>query len=165
MATLRALDELHDHLRIYDGRLPALNPVADDLDRAVAFATRCELIDPARAAELSGRRDALLDHLLATTESIPAEHGDAFPRNSLVAPDGRVVWIDFEDCCSGPPIWDLAVLVRQGGGEEVAAIVRARHGEDALATALALRNIQLDVWTILHDAGRDGRLPSESHLR
>jgi thiamine kinase-like enzyme len=63
-----------------------------------------------------------------------------------------VVWIDFEDCCSGPRLWDLATMIRQGGGEPVAAVVRARYGDVAMRNAIALRQVQAEVWTILHDA-------------
>ena len=104
-----------------------------------------------RADELRGRRDDLIAQLTSIAPDIQAQHGDAFPRNSLLTPTG-VVWIDFEDCCSGPVLWDLAILIRQGGGEQVAEVVRGRHGLEAVEIAIALRGIQGEVWTILHDA-------------
>lgn len=151
LATLRALDELHDAMRGFPDELPLLNPAADDLDRAIGFGVGHGVIGIGQADELRGRRDSLIAQLTAIAPDIQAQHGDAFPRNSLLTPAG-VVWIDFEDCCSGPVLWDLAILIRQGGGEQVAEIVRRRFGDEALQTAVALRGIQGDVWTILHDA-------------
>jgi hypothetical protein len=148
--SLRALDELHEAMTTYQGDLPLLNPVGDDLDRAIRFGVEGRIIGAAQADDLRGRRDELTAGLLALTPGIQTLHGDAFPRNSLVSKN-QVIWIDFEDCCSGPPLWDLATLIRQGGGEPVAEIVRGRYGEDAVRTAIALRGIQATVWTILHD--------------
>ncbi|HTG42060.1 MAG TPA: phosphotransferase [Methylomirabilota bacterium] len=119
--------------------------------RAIQFGVDREVIGAGAADELRGRRDSLLEDLLSSAPEIQAQHGDAFPRNSLVTKTG-VVWIDFEDCCSGPLLWDLATLIRQGGGEQVAAVVRARFGDVAMRNAIALRQVQVDVWNILHDA-------------
>ena len=149
--TLRALDELHAVMRGYSGELPLLNPAADDLDSAIRFGVGHGVIGIERAEELRGRRDDLIAQLTSIAPDIQAQHGDAFPRNSLLTPTG-VVWIDFEDCCSGPVLWDLAILIRQGGGEDVAEVVRGRHGREAVEIAIALRGIQGEVWTILHDA-------------
>jgi GNAT superfamily N-acetyltransferase len=150
LTSFQALDVLHEAMRGYPGELPLLNPAGDDLDRAIRFGADRGVISPAQAADLRGRRDAFMAELLAVAPEWQALHGDAFPRNSLLTPGG-VVWIDFEDCCSGPVLWDLATLIRQGGGEPVAKIVRARYGLDAVQTAIALRQVQVDVWTILHD--------------
>ena len=151
LETLRALDELHAVMRGYSGELPLLNPAADDLDRAIRFGVGHGVIGIERAEELRGRRDDLIAQLTSIAPDIQAQHGDAFPRNSLLTPTG-VVWIDFEDCCSGPVLWDLAILIRQGGGEQVAEVVRGRHGREAVEVAIALRGIQGEVWTLLHDA-------------
>jgi thiamine kinase-like enzyme len=131
--------------------MPLLVPAVDDLDRAIQFGVERGVIGADAADELRGRRDRLLVDLLSNTPEIQAQHGDAFPRNSLVTKTD-VVWIDFEDCCSGPLLWDLATMVRHGGGEQVAAVVRARFGDVAMRNAIALRQVQAEVWTILHDA-------------
>jgi Ser/Thr protein kinase RdoA (MazF antagonist) len=91
-----------------------------------------------------------MGELLLLLPEFQALHGDAFPRNSLLSPRG-LVWIDFEDCCSGPVLWDLAVLIRQGGGERVADIVRRRYGDEAMRLAITLRGFQAEVWTALHE--------------
>jgi hypothetical protein len=151
LTALRALDDLHEAMRGYPGELPLLIPVVDDLDRVIQFGVDRGVIGADAADELRGRRDSLVEDLFSSSPEIQAQHGDAFPRNSLVTKTG-VVWIDFEDCCSGPRLWDLATMIRQGGGEPVAAVVRARYGDVAMRNAIALRQVQAEVWTILHDA-------------
>jgi streptomycin 6-kinase len=156
-SALAALDELHAALRGYPGELPLLNPAADDLDRAIGFGVGEGLLSSGQAGDLRGRRDALFADALAAAPDRQALHGDAFPRNSLVTERG-IVWIDFEDCCSGPAIWDHATLLRRIDEGATAATIRQRHDPDVLAAAVALRGIQADVWTVLHDARANGRL-------
>jgi hypothetical protein len=151
ITVLQELDRLHAQLRDYAGELPLLNPAADDLDRAIRFALARGAYSSAQADETRAQRDDVMAELLSSTTGIQPLHGDAFPRNSLLSPHG-LVWIDFEDCCSGPVLWDLATLVRQGGGERVAEIVRRRHGDEALRLAIRLRGLQAQVWTALHGA-------------
>ena len=156
-SALAALDELHEAMRGYTGELPLLNPAADDLDRAIAFAVGQGLFSPDQADDIRGRRDGRFAEVVAAASDRQALHGDAFARNSLVT-DAGIVWIDFEDCCSGPLVWDHAILYRRLEDEAVAAIIRRRHPPDALEAAVALRTLQADVWTVLHDARADGRL-------
>jgi hypothetical protein len=150
IAVLHELDDLHAALRSYPDELPLLNPAADDLDRALAFAVARGVYGAGQAEDLRARRDEAMAQLVAMTPSVQGLHGDAFPRNTLLSPAG-VVWIDFEDCCSGPALWDLAVLIRQGGGERVFDIVRRRYGDEALRLAIALRGFQAEVWRALHE--------------
>jgi hypothetical protein len=158
--TFAALDDLHEALRGYPGELPLLNPAADDLDRAIAFGIRHRLIGPSHADDLRARRDAAFGDLVAAAPNHQALHGDAFPRNSLVTEHG-IVWIDFEDCCSGPRAWDHATLLRRSDDAALEASIRARDidGDAAIDAALVLRAVQEEVWNILHDARLDGRLP------
>jgi len=161
-ASLAALDDLHAALRSYDHDLPLLNPTGDDLERALRFGLAHGVFDEARVDAVRHRRDELAAAVLSTTLDRQALHGDAFPRNSLVARDGRIVWIDFEDCCSGPLLWDLATLIRQGSPDPaVRSRVAERYGAEALETAIELRQVQLDVWNVLHDARRSGTLGSQ----
>jgi hypothetical protein len=150
ITTLHELDELHAALRAYPGELPLLNPAGDDLDRALRFAVMHDVYSPSQAEDLGGRRDEVMAQLLSLGPKLQALHGDAFPRNSLLSPHG-LVWIDLEDCCSGPVLWDLAVLIRQGGEERVADIVRRRYGDEAMQAAITLRGFQAEVWTALQD--------------
>jgi hypothetical protein len=157
LAALDALFELHEVMRGYPGELPRLSPIGEDLERAVGTAVRLGIFTEDQAADTLGRRDALRTSVLAAGPVMPALHGDAFPRNALVT-DRGIVWIDLEDACSGPAIWDLATLARRDGTPEVLARIGERHDPEALRAAIALRQVQADVWNALHDA-RDVVLP------
>jgi hypothetical protein len=157
-ATLAALDVLHDALGATAVDLPFLGPVCADLDLAWDRLEREGILDPAAIRGRRQRRTELVGALsVAASERRPL-HGDAFPRNSLLAPDGRVVWIDFEDACAGPAAWDHAVLIRQGGDPTLEPELRARDGNAAIDVALALRELQIEAWMLLHDARAAGRL-------
>ena len=158
VAVIDALDDLHVSLRRVTIDLPLLGPATSDLDLALAAAVRYELVSSADADERRSRRDRLLGELLAAAPDRQPLHGDAFPRNSLLTPAG-IVWIDLEDCCVGPTAWDHAVLCRQSGDPAVERIIRARDPGTALDLAMALRAIQGEVWTILHEARISGRVP------
>jgi hypothetical protein len=151
-ATLAALDELRAVLRGYPGPLPAYGPAAADLDLAFAFATDAAILDPATVDGLRRRRDTLLARLETLAPGLEPQHGDAFPRNTVVDHAGRVTWIDLEDACRASPAWDLAVLVRNTNDGGVRAAAEARVGREVLDTAMALRAVQGEVWTALHGA-------------
>ena len=107
---------------------------------------------PAAVDALRRRRDMLLARLRALDPSLEPQHGDAFPRNTVVDRAGRVTWIDLEDACLASPAWDLAVLARHTGDAAVRAAAEARVGREVLDTAIALRGVQGEVWNALHDA-------------
>jgi Ser/Thr protein kinase RdoA (MazF antagonist) len=159
-ATLAALDELHRIMAAIPEppSLPVLVPAAVDLDVATAFAVRCGLLEAARAAALVTDRDATLEEVLGGTADRGLLHGDAFPRNSLITPNG-IVWIDLEDCCSGPLVWDDATLLRRTRDPDVERVFVARHGRSLLDAAIRLRGLQEEVWNLIHDARREGRIP------
>jgi hypothetical protein len=151
-ATLAALDELRAVMRDYAGPLPAYGPAADDLDLALEFGRREGVVTAERVAAVRERRNVLLARLRDLDPADEPQHGDAFPRNAVVDEAGRVTWIDLEDACRASPAWDLAVLARSTGDEQVRAAAQARVGRDALEAALELRTLQADVWNALHDA-------------
>jgi phosphotransferase family enzyme len=158
VSVIDALDSLHAALRTITLDLPLLGPATSDLDLALDATVRHRLLTVDEAHERRSRRDRLLHELLAAAPDRQPLHGDAFPRNSLLD-DGRIVWIDLEDCCFGPTAWDHAVLCRQSGDPAVERIIRARDRGPALDLAMALRAIQGEAWTILHDAREAGRIP------
>lgn len=156
-----ALDGLHGVMRAITIELPLLSPAVADLDLAIDFAVEHGLIPADEAHERRARRDRLVRDLLAAAPDRQALHGDAFPRNSLLT-EGGVVWIDLEDCCSGPLAWDHAVLIRNAPDPALDRALRERDGDRALETAIALREEQASVWTILHDARRERRLANRA---
>jgi hypothetical protein len=159
-ATLAVLDRLHASFAAVRDlpELPLLGPVTEDFDLAVRFATETGVVSTDRAAWLVETRDAALTDVLAETDDRGALHGDAFPRNSLVTASGPV-WIDLEDCCRGPRVWDDATLLLRTADPALERTLVRRHGRSALTAATALRRVQEEIWTLLHDARRDGRLP------
>ncbi len=153
---LPALDELHQALAGYSGELPLLGPATSDLDLAVACCVDNGLLAPAAAADIVARRS----ELLPLVSGLPSQalHGDAHPRNVLVAADGQLLWNDFEDSCVGSPLWDLAVLSRRDDSGAAAQVADDRFGTAAFEAMLGLRALQGDVWTVLHSARREGRI-------
>lgn len=150
-AAFGALDELHAAMRDFPGELPLLNPAADDFDRVLRFSVNEGLVSRDRAADLTGRRDLLLAGLLGLASDRQALHGDAFASNAVRTKAG-VVWLDLEDCCSGPAVWDLAIFVRRDPEPGLVAEVERRHGRAALAAATSLRHVQVEPWRLIHAA-------------
>lgn len=150
-AAFTALDELHAAMRGFPGELPWLNPAVDDFDRALAYALETQLVGATEAADLTGRRDGLLDELRRLAPERQALHGDSFARNAVETARGPV-WLDFEDCCSGPPVWDLAILVRRDPEPGLVAEIERRYGRPALDAATALRIVQVEPWFRIHEA-------------
>ncbi len=167
VGAFRALDTLHAALRGYPDSLPLLSPAGDDLDRALRLCVETGLLEADEAADRAELRDELRDRLLEVAGDVQPLHGDAFARNALLTPAGPI-WIDFEDCCSGPLIWDLATLVKRDPDAALISEVERRHGKEALQLGMALREVQEDVWRLIHAArldpawaiGPDRRLPS-----
>lgn len=151
LTTLHALDDLHAAMRGYPGELPLLNPVNDDFERVLRFGVARGVMTEYEVSLVRDRRDALAARLVALAPEVQAQHGDAFARNALVTRRG-VVWIDLEDCCTAPVLWDLATMIRSRPDDAVRSIVVDRHGAEALDVAIALRQLQVDAWTVLHDA-------------
>ena len=87
-AAFTALDELHAAMRGFPDELPWLNPAVDDFDRALAFALETELLSASEAADLTRRRDGLLDELRALAPERQALHGDLFARNAVMTARG-----------------------------------------------------------------------------
>ena len=152
---LQSLVELHGALAGYAGELPLLGPATTDLDLALACCEQHGLLPATQVEHMLGERDALL----ASVRSLPAtaQHGDAHPGNVLLTEQG-VVWNDFEDCCLGSPLWDLATLARHDQTGAVWAVARDRFGGDVVEAMLGLRELQVAAWTALHGARAAGRL-------
>jgi exodeoxyribonuclease VII small subunit len=106
------------------------------------------------------RADRLLlrGHLLRASAEVlgaglpvQALHGDAGPGNVLAGP----VWNDWEDCCTGPVVWDLASTVAgprvHGADRERAEAMLAAYGpfDGDLDTFVHARAAQVAAWAAL----------------
>ena len=159
-----ALDELHGALAGYPGELPFYGPASSDLDLALACCVDHELLTSEVAAATRSQRD----ELLALVAHLPrqAQHGDAHPRNVLVGADGQLIWNDFEDCCFGSPLWDLATLARRDETGAAAGVAQDRYGAAAFDAVNGLRALQAEAWTVLHSARRENRIErGDRHVR
>lgn len=100
------VDQLHEALRAYPGRMPHLGDHLGRLGELLAGP------DPMTNLSASTRRWLREAHcsLMVRWEALdlPEQplHGDLHLRNLLHTPDGPR-WIDFESSCIGPREWDL----------------------------------------------------------
>ncbi|WP_051830322.1 MULTISPECIES: phosphotransferase [Streptomyces] len=104
----RSLRRLHANLRDLPVRLPALGLVEEGRDWLRGLTPGCGLT----ADELRRLSERYDEVRAAVADAAPAAqqlHGDAHAANLMSTPRG-LVWTDFEDAASGPPLWDLACL-------------------------------------------------------
>jgi hypothetical protein len=143
----RSLRELHEALAGYSGDLAPVSEIRDWLAR---------LIDKLRPSQGADRLRSELDALTPVVfeSSLPAQaiHGDVSIGNLLRA-DGRLLWNDLEDVCTGPVEWDVAGLVSsardRGLGEEFVDELLAGYGyadADALTPFLDAHTLYGIVW-------------------
>lgn len=115
----RSLRRLHANLRDLPARLPELGLLAEGRGWLGGLTPACGLAAPelGRLAELYDEVSAAIDDAAAPSRPL---HGDAHAANVMATPRG-LLWTDFEDTASGPPLWDLACLVARsralGAGE------------------------------------------------
>ena len=142
----RSLRALHEALAGFTGELAPLSGIRDWL------------------AELSAARPDLRAELEALTPTVfesplPAQalHGDVSVGN-LLRSDGRLLWNDFEDVCSGPLQWDVAGLVAsaraRGHGPEFTDALLAGYGDvEGLEPFLEAHALYETIWRAHVSAG------------
>ena len=133
----RALRACHERLASFDGELPPLRALLDE------------------AAALSPELGPRIARCAAALDALPAQplHGDAGVGNVLPGPR----WNDWEDCCRGPVIWDVASLVARprvmGTDVELAEAALAAYddapGMELLDVAIEARVLQGTAWSAL----------------
>lgn len=142
------LRELHAVLRSYRGEVPVLAPLCD----IPAFLARPETqLSEREAAGVASAFERLTAELDAMSFTGQVLHGDAGAGNLMDSGQGRWVWHDFEDTCSGPVAWDLApsAASRFLDGPRVLAAYGAVDA-DQLAVCQQLRLLHLTVWYSLY---------------
>jgi hypothetical protein len=142
------LRDLHAVLRTYPGSPLVLAPLGD----IPAFLTRPQtLLSAADVCLLTETYTRLTGDLAAAAASGQVLHGDAGVGN-LMAADGRWVWHDFEDTCSGPVAWDLAATTASPRLDR--SRILADYGDHVdplqLRTCEQLRRLHLTIWYALY---------------
>jgi hypothetical protein len=141
MAIGCALRTCHERLASFGGDLPPLSAL---LDEAAA-------LSPELAPRIARGAQAL--------SALPVQplHGDAGIGNVLSGPHPPPRWNDWEDCCTGPLIWDVASLVArprvmQTDLERAEAALAAygdAPGLELLDVAIEARVLQATAWSAL----------------
>jgi hypothetical protein len=116
----RALREINDALRGYDGELDGFWPI---------YETRELLVRTEAPMFLTQILERLAKDLWYDPVAL---HGDAHFRNCYFTADGPL-WADLEDACLAPPEWDAACL---------AAVLRMLADKEGYAEALAELEIE-----------------------
>ena len=136
-----ALRDCHERLRDFSGDLPPLRDLLGEAAR----------MSPELAPRIARCADALDD--------LPAQplHGDAGLGNVLTGPR----WNDWEDCCRGPILWDIACLVARPRvmrtDLDTAEAALDAYGDapgrvELLDTAIEARVLQGTAWSALSAA-------------
>lgn len=158
-----ALRSCHEALRGYDGELPPLTVLFEEAGRI--FRT-LDLMPENRALVTRA-----LDHAMGVVESVglpvQALHGDAALGNVLAGG----AWNDWENCCVGPVVWDLACLVstarilglRCEGSEAALAAYGDAPGLELLEVFVRARAVQSLAWSLL--GSQDSPEPAERTIR
>lgn len=155
----RALRELHEALRPYDGELAGLGDLGDDIARLHRQLRPGDAAEAATIAALGERLELLRATVFASALPPQALHGDVSLGNLLRTPRG-LVWNDFEDCFRGPVHWDVAgyaiSLRNRGADPRVVREMLDGYGwgdEAELAPFFAAHGVYDEIWRI-HDRQR-----------
>jgi aminoglycoside phosphotransferase (APT) family kinase protein len=148
----RALRDLHDGLRPFDGDLGDLRAVREDIERLH------NQLRPARArgadaiSSLRARLDALREVVFEAAHPAQALHGDVSLSNLFHTPR-RLIWNDFEDTFRGPVHWDVAsyvgsLQIRGASSSFVREMLNAYGWDDEqeLAPFIAAQDIYVEIW-------------------
>jgi hypothetical protein len=148
----RALRDLHDELRPFDGELGGLRALREDIERLLGQLQPADAREADAISSLQVRLDALRDVVFESTLPTQALHGDVSLTNLLRTPR-RLVWNDFEDTFRGPVHWDVASYVgslqaRGAGSRFVREMLDAyRWGDEReLAPFIAAQDVYDAIW-------------------
>jgi hypothetical protein len=163
----RALRDLHDELRAFDGELGTLRDLRGDIERLHGRLRPADAGEAAAIASLRARLDALAIVVFESTLPTQALHGDASLSNLLRTPD-RLVWNDFEDAFRGPVHWEVAGYVishrSRGASPGVVRAMLDAYGwgdERELVPFFAAHDVYDEIWQ-MYDRQRRRRGPGLS---
>jgi thiamine kinase-like enzyme len=105
-----ALSQLHRVIRDYPNELPFLGPLLEEFPHWLHWLEQNHAVSGADLIALRQAHWALAPALQSGHPRIQPLHGDAHSGNLLRTADG-LLWMDFEDACTGPVAWDVAILL------------------------------------------------------
>jgi hypothetical protein len=148
----RALRDLHDELRPFDGDLGDLPALGRTIERLVGLIRAAEAREPDAISSFRARLDALRDVVFESTLPPQALHGDVSLSNLLRTPQG-LVWNDFEDTFRGPVHWDVAGYVislrTRGASSRFVRAMLDAYGwgdQEELAPFFAAHGVYDEIW-------------------
>ena len=148
----RALRDLHDELRPFEGDLGDLRAVRDDIERLHGQLRPADAPEADAISSLRSRLDALREVVFESTLPSQALHGDVSLSNLLRTPQ-RLIWNDFEDTFRGPVHWDLASYVEslriRGARSSFVREMLDAYGfddEQDLAPFIAVQDVYIEIW-------------------
>ena len=170
-----ALARLHLAAAGFPGDLPLLSPLRAQISEGLAALEREHVADPAVVAALRARHAQVLAELDGVSGPALVLHGDAHAGNILRAeaarsgaapsavarspgasPDPSWLWIDLEETCRGPCVFDLAVMIRGLGADDAATVLASYAsvtgaplpGPEGIARFDRARVLEGTVWTL-----------------
>jgi hypothetical protein len=148
----RALRELHDELRPFEGDLGNLGDLRKDIQRLHGQLRPADVREADAISSLRARLDALGAVVFDSTLPTQALHGDVSLSN-LLHTSQRLIWNDFEDTFRGPVHWDLASYVsslrtRGASSSFVREMLNAYRWDDEqqLAPFIAAQDVYDEIW-------------------
>jgi Phosphotransferase enzyme family len=148
----RALRDLHDGLRPFEGDLGTLRALREDIERLHGQLRPADAQEADVISSLRARLDDLREVVFESTLPTQALHGDVSLSNLLSTPR-RLIWNDFEDTFRGPVQWDLASYVislrtRGASSRFVRSMLKAYRWDDEheLAPFVAAHDVYGEIW-------------------
>ncbi|MDQ6729698.1 MAG: aminoglycoside phosphotransferase family protein [Actinomycetota bacterium] len=148
----RALRDLHDQLRPFEGELGGPRELREDIERLLGQLRPADAQESHAISSLREQLDILQTAVFESSLPAQALHGDVSLRNLLRTPL-RLVWNDFEDTLRGPVHWDVASyassLRMHGASERTVREMLEAYGwndEQALAPFLAAQDVYDEIW-------------------
>ena len=142
-----ALGELHAAMRSYPGDLPFLGPLLEELPHWLRWLAQHHAVSGADLIALRQAHWSLAPALQHGHPRIQPLHGDAHAGNLLRTRDG-LLWTDFEDACTGPVAWDVAILLSRtpSAADEVLQSYPCAPSWDELAPFVRARALEAVVY-------------------
>jgi hypothetical protein len=162
----RALRDLHDELRPFDGDLGNLRALRQGIERLHGELRPADAREADAISSLRARLDALREVVFESTLPTQALHGDVSLSNLLHTPQ-RLIWNDFEDTFRGPVHWDLAgygISLRTRGASSrfVRRMLNAYRWDDKqeLAPFIAAHDVYDEIWRMYNRQRRRSHEPA-----